>query len=111
MFDWREGQSVAYLLYRQITVIDCRAGVLTTAVLRANIVVLAIDTKFDADYRLDCRGIYFGSARPTWPDFALEERANASTRQHCKLDFDPNLHMFTLALMAGLTTWGFIPID
>jgi hypothetical protein len=41
----------------------------------------------------------------------LEERANASTRQHCKLDFDPNLHMFTLALMAGLTTWGFIPID
>ena len=26
MFDWREGQSVAYLLYRQIIVIDCRAG-------------------------------------------------------------------------------------
>jgi inorganic pyrophosphatase len=63
---------------------------------------------------LDCRGIYFGSARPTWPDFALEERANASTRQHCKLDFDPNLRVFTLAkpLMAGLTypyDWGFIP--
>jgi inorganic pyrophosphatase len=50
---------------------------------------------------------------PTWPDFALEERVNASTRQHCKLDFDPNLRVFTLAkpLMAGLTTGGFIPID
>jgi len=36
----------------------------------------------------------------------LEERTKASTRQHCKLDFDPNLRVFTLAkpLMAGLTT-------
>jgi len=31
--------------------------------------------------------------------------------QHCKLGFDPNLRVFMLAkpLMAGLTTWGFIP--
>jgi hypothetical protein len=27
----------------------------------------------------------------------VEKRANASTRQHCKLDFDPNLRVLTLA--------------
>jgi hypothetical protein len=43
----------------------------------------------------------------------VEKRANASTRQHCKLDFDPNLRVFTLAepLMAGPHDWGVIPID
>jgi inorganic pyrophosphatase len=52
---------------------------------------------------------------PTWVDeehvFAVVETPRGST---CKLDFDPELRVFTLAkpLMAGLTypcDWGFIP--
>ena len=52
---------------------------------------------------------------PTWADeehvFAVVETPRGST---CKLDFDPELRVFTLAkpLMAGLTypyDWGFIP--
>ena len=52
---------------------------------------------------------------PTWADeghvYAVVETPRGST---CKLDFDPDLRVFTLAkpLMAGLTypyDWGFIP--
>src|SRR6201991_3009896 len=52
---------------------------------------------------------------PTWADkkhiHAVVETPRGST---CKLDFDPDLRVFTLAepLMAGLTypyDWGFIP--
>src|SRR5258705_12743833 len=52
---------------------------------------------------------------PTWADeehiYAVVETPRGST---CKLDFDPELRLFTLAkpLMAGLTypyDWGFIP--
>ena len=52
---------------------------------------------------------------PTWADeqsiYAVVETPRGSS---CKLDFDPELHVFTLAkpLMVGLTypyDWGFIP--